>query len=465
MASKLLKLVLSHRGPLRAGDQILRSAVRHENRRLASTWYPDKEYADQFIGPTVAPCPEDAPKWKFPPYEQEQPPPVKRIKNVRVNFGPQHPSAHGCLRLVLELDGEYVVSADPHIGLLHRGSEKLMEYKTYTQALPYFDRFDYVSVLSNEQCFALAVEKLLNIDIPLRAKYIRTMFVELSRLMNHMMSIACHCLDTGALSPFFWVFEEREKIYEFHERASGARMHACYVRPGGVAVDLPLGLLDDIHDFVAKFSERMDEVEDLLTENRIWKQRTVGIGVLSAEEALNYGCSGMMIRACGIKWDLRKSMPYDAYDCVDFDVPVAWNGDTYDRYLVRMHEMRQSLRIIEQCLNQMPAGEVRVDDFKISPPPRAEMKLSMEALIHHFKLFSEGYHVPPGATYTAVEAPKGEFGVYLVSDGSSRPYRLRVRAPGFPHLALLKKLAPGLMLADVVSVLSTLEIVFGDVDR
>lgn len=355
-------------------------------------------------------------------------------KNIVLNFGPQHPAAHGVLRLIIELDGEIVRRADPHVGLLHRGTEKLCEYKTYMQALPYFDRLDYVSMMTNEQVYSLAVEKLLGIEVPERAKWIRVLFAELTRLLNHHMVIGTHVLDVGGLTPYFWLFEEREKMMEMYERVSGARMHAAYVRPGGVATDIPLGLLDDIYDFARKYSQRLDEVEDLLTENRIWKSRTIGIGVVNAYDALNLGFSGVMLRASGHKWDLRKEQPYDAYDKLDFDIPIGVNGDTYDRYLVRMEEMRQSLRIIEQCLNKMPPGEVRVDDNKIVPPKRAVMKESMEALIHHFKLFSEGFQVPPGITYTAIEAPKGEMGVLLVSDGTSKPYRCHIRAPGFPHL-------------------------------
>ncbi|XP_003386058.1 PREDICTED: NADH-ubiquinone oxidoreductase 49 kDa subunit-like [Amphimedon queenslandica] len=391
--------------------------------------------------------------------------PTKPITNLTMNFGPQHPAAHGVLRLVMELSGETVVKCDPHIGLLHRGTEKLIEYKTYLQALPYFDRLDYVSMMCNEQCFSLAVENLLGIEVPKRAKYIRTMFGEITRILNHIMSVTSHILDVGANTPFLWLFEEREKMMEFYERVSGARLHAAYVRPGGVAQDLPLGLMDDIYDFISNFSVRLDEVEELLTNNRIWKQRVVDIGVVPVQTALDYGFSGVMLRGSGVKWDLRKVQPYDAYDEVDFDVPIGPNGDCYDRYLCRMEEMRQSLRIILQCMNQMPEGEVKVDDAKITPPKRAEMKDSMEALIHHFKLFTEGYNVPPGSTYTAIEAPKGEFGVYLVSDGSSKPYRCKIRAPGFYHLAGLHMMSKGHMLADVVAIIGTQDIVFGEVDR
>lgn len=365
----------------------------------------------------------------------------------------------------MELDGEVIMRADPHIGLLHRATEKLIEYKTYLQALPYFDRLDYVSMMTNEQCYSLAVERLLNIDIPERAKWIRVLFAEITRILNHIMGVGTHALDVGAMTPFFWLFEEREKLMEFYERVSGARMHAAYVRPGGVSLDMPIGLMDDIYDFISKFAERIDDLEEMLTNNRIWKQRTVDIGVVTVEDALNWGFSGVMLRGSGIKWDLRKSQPYDAYDKVEFDVPIGKNGDCYDRYLIRVEEMRQSLRIIEQCLNKMPAGEIKVDDAKISPPKRAEMKESMEALIHHFKLYTEGYQVPPGTTYTAIEAPKGEFGVYLVSDGTSRPYRCKIKAPGFAHLAGLEMMSTGHMLADVVAIIGTLDVVFGEIDR
>jgi NADH dehydrogenase (ubiquinone) Fe-S protein 2 len=391
--------------------------------------------------------------------------PEKPITNLTMNFGPQHPAAHGVLRLVLELSGETVLKCDPHVGLLHRGTEKLIEYKTYLQALPYFDRLDYVSMMCNEQCFSLAVEKLLDIEVPLRAKYIRTMFGEITRILNHIMSITSHILDVGANTPFLWLFEERERMMEFYERVSGARMHAAYVRPGGVAQDLPIGLMDDIYEFISQYSTRLDEVEELITHNRIWKQRVVDIGIVTAQEAYDFGFSGVMLRGSGIKWDLRKVQPYDAYDRVQFDVPIGVNGDCYDRYLCRMEEMRQSLRIIHQCLNDMPEGEIKVDDAKIAPPKRAEMKDSMESLIHHFKLYTEGVYVPPGVTYTAIEAPKGEFGVYLVSDGSSRPYRCKIRAPGFYHIAALDHMSRGHMLADVVAIIGTQDIVFGEVDR
>jgi len=389
----------------------------------------------------------------------------EEISNLTINFGPQHPAAHGVLRLVLELQGESVRSADPHIGLLHRGTEKLIEYKTYLQALPYFDRLDYVSMMVNEQAYSLAVEKLMNVDIPLRAKYIRVLFGEITRILNHIMAVATHALDVGALTPFLWLFEEREKMMEFYERVSGARMHAAYVRPGGVSLDMPIGLMEDIHHFAKHFATRLDEVEELLTGNRIWKQRLVDIGTVTADQAYDWGFTGVMLRGSGVPWDLRKSEPYDAYDMVDFDIPVGTRGDCFDRYLCRTEEMRQSLRIIEQCLNDMPDGEVRIDDAKIAPPRRAEMKDSMESLIHHFKLYTEGYSVPAGATYTSVEAPKGEFGVYLVADGTNKPYRCKIRAPGFAHLAGLDFMSRGHMLADVVAIIGTQDIVFGEVDR
>ncbi|KAG9322497.1 hypothetical protein KVV02_006660 [Mortierella alpina] len=386
-------------------------------------------------------------------------------RHFTVNFGPQHPAAHGVLRLILELEGEEILRCDPHVGLLHRGTEKLIEYKTYLQALPYFDRLDYCSMMVNEQAYSLAVEKLLNIEVPLRAKYIRTMFAEITRVMNHCMSVMSHIMDVGALTPFLWMFEEREKLIEFYERVSGARMHAAYVRPGGVSLDIPKGLLEDIHIWAEQFGQRMDEAEELITGNRIWKGRTVDVGRVTAKEALDWGFSGVMLRGSGVNWDLRKVQPYDAYDLVDFDVPVGTKGDCYDRYLCRMEEMRQSLRIIHQCINDMPAGPVRVDDLKISPPRRAHMKENMEALIHHFKLYSEGYAVPAGETYTVVEAPKGEFGVHLVSDGSNRPYRCKIRAPGFAHLAGLDFMAKGHFIPDVVTMIGTMDIVFGEVDR
>ncbi|KAG0748427.1 hypothetical protein G6F57_002371 [Rhizopus arrhizus] len=388
-----------------------------------------------------------------------------RLRNFTVNFGPQHPAAHGVLRLILELNGEEIVRADPHIGLLHRGTEKLIEYKTYLQALPYFDRLDYVSMMTNEQAYSLAVEKLLNIEVPERAKYIRTMFGEITRILNHIMAVMTHAMDVGALTPFLWMFEEREKLMEFYERVSGARMHAAYVRPGGVALDIPHGLLEDIHDWSAQFGDRIDEVEELLSANRIWQVRTRDVGVVTAQEAQDWSFSGVLVRGSGIKWDIRKVAPYDAYDQVEFDVPVGQNGDCYDRYLCRMEEMRQSLRIINQCVNKMPEGVIKTDDWKVTPPPRAAMKENMEALIHHFKLYSEGYSVPAGDTYTVIEAPKGEFGVYLVSDGSNRPYRCKIRAPGFTHLQGSDFMSRNHLLPDMVTIIGTMDIVFGEVDR
>ncbi|KAI0050593.1 NADH-ubiquinone oxidoreductase [Auriscalpium vulgare] len=374
---------------------------------------------------------------------------------------PQHPAAHGVLRLILELNGEEILRADPHVGLLHRGTEKLIEYKTYTQALPYFDRLDYVSMMTNELCYSLAVEKLLNIEVPERAKWIRTLFGEITRVLNHLMAVLTHAMDVGALTPFLWGFEEREKLMEFYERVSGARLHSAYVRPGGVAFDLPHGLLNDIFQWATQFGSRVDEIEEVVTANRIWKQRTIGIGKVTAQQALDYSFSGVMVRGSGIKWDLRKVAPYDKYDEVEFDIPVGKNGDCYDRYLCRVQEFRESLRIINQCLNKITTGPVKVDDHKLVPPPRASMKESMESLIHHFKLFSEGYSVPPGETYAAIEAPKGEMAVYLVSDGTNRPYRCSIRAPGFAHLAGADFMMRQHFIADVVAIIGTMDLVFG----
>lgn len=392
---------------------------------------------------------------------------VKRqtLKNFTLNFGPQHPAAHGVLRLVLEMNGEVVQRADPHIGLLHRGTEKLIEYKNYLQALPYFDRLDYVSMMCQEHGYSLAVEKLLHCEVPLRAQYIRVLFSEITRILNHLLALTCHAMDVGALTPFLWGFEEREKLMEFYERVSGARLHAAYIRPGGVAQDLPLGLSEDIYRFARQFASRIDEMEEMLTGNRIWKQRLVDIGVVTADEALDWGFSGVMLRGSGVAWDLRKTQPYDVYSKMDFQVPVGSRGDCYDRYLIRVEEMRQSLRIILQCLQEMPQGEIKTDDRKITPPSRTHMKTSMESLIHHFKLYTEGFTVPAGETYTSVEAPKGEFGVYLVSNGTNRPYRCKIRAPGFAHLQGIDFMAKNHMLADVVTIIGTQDIVFGEVDR
>jgi NADH dehydrogenase (ubiquinone) Fe-S protein 2 len=390
---------------------------------------------------------------------------VQEIKNFTLNFGPQHPSAHGVLRLVLELDGEIVEKADPHIGLLHRGTEKLIEYKNYTQALPYFDRLDYVSMMAQEHGYSLAVEKLLRCDMPLRAQYVRVLFCEITRILNHLLAISTHALDVGAMTPLLWAFEEREKLMEFYERVSGARLHSAYIRPGGVSQDLPLGLCEDIYQFANHFVHRVDEIEEMLTSNRIWKQRLVDVGIVTYDQALEWGFTGVMLRGSGISWDLRKNQPYEIYENLDFDIPVGTNGDCYDRYCIRVNEMRESLRIIVQCLNSLPEGPVKVDDAKIVPPSRIDMKESMESLIHHFKYFTENFSVPEGETYTSVEAPKGEFGVYLVSNGTSNPYRCKIRPPGFSHLQGLDFMSRGHMIADVVTIIGTQDIVFGEVDR
>jgi NADH-quinone oxidoreductase subunit D len=414
------------------------------------------------------------------------------IKNYTLNFGPQHPAAHGVLRLVLELDGEVIQRADPHIGLLHRATEKLAETRTYIQSLPYMDRLDYVSMMCNEHAYCLAIEKLIGVDVPIRAQYIRVMFAEITRLMNHLMFLGAHGLDCGAMNIFIYCFREREDLFDMYEAASGARMHAAYFRPGGVYRDLPDtmpqyrqskirgakatgdlnesrqgSLLDFIDDFVKRFPQKVDEYETLLTDNRIWKQRTVGIGVVTAERAKNLGFTGPMLRGSGILWDLRKHQPYDIYDKVDFDVPLGRNGDTYDRYLVRVEEMRQANRIIRQCVDWLKAnpGPVITSNHKVAPPSRVDMKTGMEDLIHHFKLFTEGFRVPEGEAYAAVEHPKGEFGIYIVSDGANKPYRLKIRPPGFPHLAALDEMARGHMIADAVAIIGTMDIVFGEIDR
>jgi NADH-quinone oxidoreductase subunit D len=387
------------------------------------------------------------------------------IKNLTLNFGPQHPAAHGVLRLVVEMDGEIVERCDPHIGLLHRGTEKLIEYKSYLQAVPYFDRLDYVSPMCQEHAFALAVEKLLGIQAPPRAQYIRVLFSEITRILNHILNVTTFAMDVGALSPTLWGFEQRELLMEFYEGVSGSRMHAAYFRPGGVHQDLPAGMADKIWEWTEQFPAFMNDLESLLNQNRIFKQRTVDIGIVSAEQAMDWSFSGPMLRGCGVAWDLRKSQPYDAYDKMDFDIPIAKTGDCYGRYLVRIEEMKQSLKIMRQALKEMPGGPIKVQDNKIAPPKRAEMKTSMEALIHHFKLYTEGYHVPAGETYTAVEAPKGEFGVYLVSDGTNRPYRCHIRAPGVPHLQALDMMSKGHMLADLSANIGSLDIVFGEIDR
>ena len=417
---------------------------------------------------------------------------MAEIRNFTLNFGPQHPAAHGVLRLVLEMDGEVIQRADPHIGLLHRATEKLAEHKTFLQAVPYMDRLDYVSMMCNEHAYVMAIERLLDIEVPLRAQYIRVMFDEITRILNHLLWLGAHALDIGAMTVFLYCFREREDLMDCYEAVSGARLHAAYYRPGGVYRDLPDSisqyqpskihgaeavrrmndnrggsLLDFIDDFTNRFPGYVDEYETLLTDNRIWKQRTVGIGVVAPERAMALGFTGPMLRGSGVEWDLRKRQSYEVYDRVDFDIPVGVNGDCYDRYLVRIEEMRQSNRIIRQCVEWLRnhSGPVMVDNHKVAPPQRVDMKGSMEELIHHFKLFTEGMHVPEGETYAAVEAPKGEFGIYLVSDGANKPYRLKIRAPGFPHLAALDEMARGHMLADVVALIGTQDIVFGEIDR
>lgn len=386
-------------------------------------------------------------------------------RKFTVNFGPQHPAAHGVLRLVMDLDGERVERVDPHIGLLHRGTEKLIEHKTYLQSVPYFDRLDYVSPMNQEHAFALAVERMLGIEVPKRGQYIRMLYCEIGRILNHLMNVCTQALDVGALTPITWGFEEREKLMIFYERACGARLHAAYFRPGGVHQDLPQDLLDDIDAFCDHFLTVLDDIEGLLTNSRIFKQRNVDIGIVSQEDVMNWGMSGVMARSAGLAWDLRRSQPYEAYSDMEFSVPVGKNGDCYDRYVMRMDEMRESVKIMRQCIANMPDGPVSAQDGKIVPPKRAEMKQSMEALIHHFKLYTEGYHVPEGEVYAAVEAPKGEFGVYLVGDGSNKPYRCKIRAPGFAHLHALDYLSRDHMLADVSAILGSLDIVFGEVDR
>ncbi|WP_339708756.1 NADH-quinone oxidoreductase subunit D [uncultured Sphingosinicella sp.] len=387
------------------------------------------------------------------------------IQNYTINFGPQHPAAHGVLRLVMELDGEIIERCDPHIGLLHRGTEKLIEYKTYLQALPYMDRLDYVSPMSMEHSYVLAIEKLLDIEVPLRAQYIRVLFAELTRIANHILNTTAHAMDVGALTPILWLFEEREELLGFYERASGARFHAAYFRPGGVHQDLPPKLIADIADWADAFPKALADFEALICDNRIFKQRNVDIGIISEQDAVAWGFSGPCIRGSGLPWDLRKSQPYEVYDRMEFDVPVGKNGDCYDRFMVRIEEMKQSLRIIKQCLNEMPEGPIASLDRKVVPPKRGEMKRSMEALIHHFKLYTEGFHVPAGEVYVATESPKGEFGIYLVADGTNKPYRCKIRPTGFSHLQAMDFLCKGHMLADAPAVLGSLDIVFGEVDR
>ena len=390
-------------------------------------------------------------------------------RNFTINFGPQHPAAHGVLRLVLELDGEVVERVDPHIGLLHRGTEKLIEYKTYLQAIPYFDRLDYVAPMNQEHAFCLAAEKLLGLDVPRRAQIIRVLYCEMGRLLSHILNVTTQAMDVGALTPPLWGFEEREKLMVFYERASGSRMHAAYFRPGGVHEDLPQKLVDDIGAFCDPFLKVVDDLDQLLTGNRIFKQRNVDIGVVSLEDAWKWGFSGVMVRGSGAAWDLRKAQPYECYADLDFDIPVGRHGDCYDRYLIRMEEMRQATRIMKQCVERLSSeagrGPVASRDGKVVPPKRAEMKRSMEALIHHFKLYTEGYHVPADEVYAAVEAPKGEFGVYLVADGSNKPYRCKIRSPGYPHLQAMDFLCRGHMLADITAILGSLDIVFGEIDR
>lgn len=417
---------------------------------------------------------------------------MAEIRNYTMNFGPQHPAAHGVLRLVLELDGEVVQRADPHIGLLHRATEKLAEHKMYIQSVPYMDRLDYVSMMSNEHAYVMAIEKLLQLEVPIRAQYIRVMFDEITRILNHLLWLGAHALDVGAMTVFLYAFRDREDLMDVYEAVSGARMHAAYYRPGGVYRDLPDTmpqytaskihnekatrslnenrsgtLLDFIEDFTNRFPAYVDEYETLLTDNRIWKQRLVGIGVVSPERAKALGFTGPMLRGSGVEWDLRKKQPYEVYDRMDFDIPVGTNGDCYDRYLVRIEEFRQSNRIIRQCVEWLRKnpGPVIIDNHKVAPPPRVDMKQNMEELIHHFKLFTEGFHVPPGETYAAVEHPKGEFGIYLISDGANMPYRLKIRAPGFAHLAALDEMSRGHMIADVVAIIGTQDIVFGEIDR
>lgn len=390
---------------------------------------------------------------------------IRNLKNFTINFGPQHPAAHGVLRLILELDGEIVKKADAHIGLLHRGTEKLIEYKTYLQALPYFDRLDYVSMMAQEHTYSVAIEKIGNINVPRRAQIIRVIFLEITRILNHLLAVGCHAMDVGAMTPFLWAFEEREKLMEFYERVSGARMHAAYIRPGGVSADLPIGFLDDLFLFINQFIIRLDEMEEMLTENRIWKERLVNIGTVSYKQAIDWGFSGVMLRGSGIPWDLRKTQPYEVYSEVDFDIPTGVAGDCYDRYLIRMEEMRQAIRIIGQLINMISEGPIKSLNSKVTPPSRFEMKSSMESLIHHFKFYTEGFVLPRSETYAATEAPKGEFGVYLITNNSNKPYRCKIKAPGFGHLQAINEMCKGHLIADVVTIIGTQDIVFGEIDR
>jgi NADH dehydrogenase (ubiquinone) Fe-S protein 2 len=392
----------------------------------------------------------------------------KNLKTFTINFGPQHPAAHGVLRLIIEINGEKIVRSEPHIGLLHRGTEKLIEYKTFIQALPYFDRLDYVSMIAQEHTYSLAIENLLNLEIPVRAKFIRTIILEITRILNHLLAVTTHALDVGALTPFLWAFEEREKLIEFYERVSGARIHASYIRPGGVSSDLPLGFMDDLNKFVISFKKRLDEIEELLSSNRIWRNRLISIGVINLEQALQFGFSGPMLRSTGIAWDIRIINPYELYDNFQFFVPVGSFGDCYDRYLIRIYEIRQSLFLLDQLINRsnrMFDGPIKSDDKKITPPSRAIMKFSIESLIHHFKLYTEGFSVSESETYASTEAPKGEFGVFLISKNDSKPYRCRIRAPGFYHLQALDFITRDHMISDLVTVIGTQDIVFGEVDR
>ena len=389
----------------------------------------------------------------------------RELKSFTINFGPQHPAAHGVLRLILELEGEIVKRADPHIGLLHRATEKLIEHKTYIQALPYFDRLDYVSMMAQEHTYSLAVEKIAGVKIPRRAQVIRVIFAEITRILNHLLAVGCHSMDVGAMTPFLWAFEEREKLMEFYERVSGARMHAAYIRPGGVSLDLPLGFLDDLYLFIEQFNIRLDEIEEMLTGNLIWKERLVDIGIVSAKKSVDWGFSGVMLRGSGLPWDLRKSQPYEIYSELNFSIPVGSIGDCYDRYLIRIEEMRQSLNLIQQAMDKLETGPIKSTNYKITPPSRSEMKTSMEAVIHHFKMYTEGISLNYGETYSATEAPKGEFGVYLISNNSEKPYRCKIKAPGFGHLQALNEMSKGHMIADVVTIIGTQDIVFGEVDR
>lgn len=390
---------------------------------------------------------------------------LKELKNFTINFGPQHPAAHGVLRLILELNGEVVERADPHIGLLHRGTEKLIEHKTYLQALPYFDRLDYVSMMAQEHTYSLAVERIANIKVPRRAQVIRVLFLELTRILNHLLAVGCHAMDVGAMTPFMWAFEEREKLFEFYERVSGARMHSAFIRPGGISMDIPLGLLDDVYQFINQFKIRLDEIEEMLTSNRIWKERLVDVGIVSLKKSLAWGFSGVMLRGSGLPWDLRKTQPYEIYKELNFAIPVGNRGDCYDRYLIRIEEMRQSLEIIQQVISIKTEGPIKCTNIKLTAPTRSEMKASMEAVIHHFKFYTEGITLPFGETLTVTEAPKGEFGVYLISNNTDKPYRCKIKAPGFSHLQALNEMTKGHMIADVVTIIGTQDIVFGEVDR